>query len=274
MFTFHDDIYTSSILDLPGVRHAFSTRLGGISEGDAVASMNVAFGKSGDSDENVRRNIDILASKVGASAADAVCAPQIHSANVRYVGEKMRGEGVFRPAPAKCDGFYTVERGVVLLVRTADCAPVLLAGLRANGAPAVCAVHAGWRGACAGIALFAVCALRSLGVAPENIRAAIGPCASFERYEVGEDMRGEVESAAGADFAARHVREFDGSLHADVAGMNREFLLAAGVLPDHIDVAPFCTVGDPERFHSHRASKGNRGAMGNVIVIERPHEAE
>ena len=268
MFTFHDDIYTSSMLDVPGVRHAFSTRLGGVSTSEAAASMNVAFGKGGDSEENVRRNIGILASKVGASEADVVCAPQIHSADLRFADEKRRGEGVLRPAEAKCDGSYTDRRGVVLLVRTADCAPVLLAGLREDGTPAVCAVHAGWRGACAGIALIAVGAMRSLGVEPQNIRAAIGPCASFERYEVGEDMRAEVEQAAGADFAARHVRSFDGALHADVAGMNREFLLAGGVAAENIDVAAICTVGDPARFHSHRATKGSRGTMGNVIVIE------
>ena len=127
---------------------------------------------------------------------------------------------------------------------------------------------AGWRGAAQGIALLAVYALRSIGVAPENVFAAIGPCASIERYEVGEDMRAEVAALAGADIASRYVRDHGGSLHADVAGINREFLLAAGVPEAHVDVAGICTIGDPARFHSHRASRGNRGTMGNVIMIE------
>lgn len=267
MFTESNCVLTSSVLDVPGVRHAFSTRLGGVSENPATAEMNVAFGM-GDSAETVRRNIEILASRVGAHAEDTVCAPQIHSDRLRYVGAANRGEGVLDVAPSKGDGFYTAERGVVLLVRTADCAPILLAGLRADGTPAVCAVHAGWRGAAAGIALIAVAAMRSLGVGADSIRAAIGPCASFENYEVGEDMRDEVIASAGADFAARHIREYRGALHADVAAMNREFLLAGGVPEDGIDVAGICTVAGCARFHSHRATKGNRGTMGNVICIE------
>lgn len=267
MFTERNHVLTSSVLDVPGVRHAFSTRLGGVSENPATATMNVAF-RMGDDDDVVRRNIDILSRTVGASAADTVCAPQIHSDHLRYVGAANRGEGVLAPSPMKGDGFYTAERGVVLLVRTADCAPVLLAGLRADGTPAICAVHAGWRGAAAGIALVAVAAMRSLGVDTDNIRAAIGPCASFENYEVGEDMRDEVVAAAGTDFAARHIREHGGTLHADVAGMNREFLLAGCVPESNIDVAGICTVAECARFHSHRATKGNRGTMGNVICIE------
>lgn len=267
MFTERNHVLTSDVLDVPGVRHAFSTRLGGVSENPATAEMNVAFGM-GDSAEVVRRNIDILASHVGARACDVVCAPQIHSDRLRYVGAQMRGDGVTSVASVKCDGFYTAERGVALLVRTADCAPVLLCGLRDDGTPAVCAVHAGWRGAAAGIALVAVAAMRSLGVEAGDIRAAIGPCASFENYEVGEDMRDEVAKFAGTEFAARHVREYRGALHADVAAMNREFLLAGGVAQAAIDVAGICTVAECAPFHSHRASKGNRGAMGNVICIE------
>ena len=267
MFTFHDNVYTSSALDVPGVRHAFSTRLGGVSENAATGSMNTAFWR-GDDDETVRRNIGVLAVKIGAAASDVVCAPQIHSDLLRFASEANRGEGVTRDAPRSGDGFYTDRPGVALMVRTADCAPILLAGLRDDGSPAVAAVHAGWRGAAQGIALMAVCALRSLGVAAKDVFAAIGPCASFERYEVGEDMRSEVIRLAGADIAARHVREASGSLHADVAGINREFLLAAGVPEDHVDVAALCTVGDPARFHSHRASHGVRGTMGNIIMIK------
>lgn len=267
MFTYQSNVYTSSMLDMPGVRHAFSTRLGGVSDDPATGSMNVAFGR-GDGDETVRQNIGILAATVGASADDVVCAPQIHSDLMRYVTEENRGEGVTRESPHKGDGFFTDRPGVALLVRTADCSPILLAGLRGDGKPAIGAVHAGWRGAAQGIAMMAVFSLRALEVEPKDVYAAIGPCASFERYEVGEDMRDEVVRLAGAEIAAKYVREIGGSLHADVAGINREFLLAAGVPPEHIDVAGICTVGDPARFHSHRASRGNRGTMGNIIMIE------
>ena len=117
--------------------------------------------------------------------------------------------------------------------------------------------------------MMAVFSLRSIGVAAKDVYAAIGPCASFARYEVGEDMRDEVLRLAGSEICSRYVREVGGKLHADVSGMNREFLIAAGVPPEHIDAAGICTVGDTARFHSHRASRGNRGTMGNIIMIER-----
>lgn len=99
MFRFNDSVYTSSLLDLPGVRHAFSTRLGGVSTASETASMNVSFGHA-DDDATVRKNIDILAGKVGESAENTVCAPQIHSDLLRFVSEEARGEGVTREAPA------------------------------------------------------------------------------------------------------------------------------------------------------------------------------
>ena len=119
MFTYQNNVYTSSALAVPGVRHAFSTRLGGVSDNPATGSMNVAFGR-GDDDEVVRENIGILAASVGATADDVVCAPQIHSDLVRFVTDANRGEGVTRESAHKGDGSFTKSPGVALLVRTAD----------------------------------------------------------------------------------------------------------------------------------------------------------
>lgn len=267
MFIRTNNVFRSSILDLPSVAHAFSTRLGGVSDNPDTASMNVAPGR-GDSPDTVRRNTDILAQTVGCTAADCVCAHQVHSEMIRFVTESDRGLGIDRVNDMDCDGFYTDRRGVMLTVRTADCTPILLAGLRSDGTPAIAAVHAGWRGASLGIAFNAVTFLTYLGLKPEDIRAAIGPRASFEDFEVGEDMRDEVRRTAGTNIADKYIREAGGRLHADVGGINREFLLLAGVAEDHIDVSPDSTVSQPELFHSHRRTGERRGAMGNVIVIK------
>ena len=260
-------IITSPILNTPGTRHLFSTRLGGVSTHPHTASMNTAPGH-GDDDATVRANVDILASQLGRGAQDVVCTHQIHSNRLRYVTGKNRGEGIDRPAERECDGFYTDSPGVVLMIRTADCAPILLSGLREDSTAAVCAVHAGWRGTVAGISILAAAAMNSMGVAPASVHAAIGPCAHFEAFEVGEDMLDATRAAAGSDFAYRHIRTIDGRLHADVPGMNLELLLSAGLLPENVHVLPYCTISDPLTFHSHRASKGNRGAQGNMIVID------
>lgn len=266
MFTLHDSIFTSSVLELPRVRHAFSTRLGGVSTDSATRSMNVAPGH-GDTPEQIYENISILAGRVGVRAEDTVCTHQIHSSLVCYAGDGMRGRGVVSENPEECDGFYTDVPGVALMVRTADCAPILLGGLRADGTPAVCALHAGWRGSCAAIAWYGCAALGCLGVEAADIFAAVGPCAHAERFEVGEDMRDTAASSMGADFAARHIVTRGGRLFADVPGMNREVLLMSGVPENHIDISDRCTISEPELFHSHRATGGRRGAMGNIIVI-------
>lgn len=260
MFFEKDFIRKSSILEHPAVSHGFSTRLGGVSTAEHLKTMNVGFFR-GDSDETVCENMNILCDMAGVSR-NIVCRPQFHTNNVKIVTaddakpEKMKDD-------EQCDGFVTTEKGITLLVRVADCCPVLLLGERADGSPVIGAVHAGWRGAASGIAANAVEIMKTLGA--ENIRAAIGasirPCC----YEVGEDLRKTVAKLQGNDFANRHVTENSGKLYADIAGINKELLLSAGAID--VDVSPECTACHPEIFHSHRVTHGNRGTMGAVIGI-------
>lgn len=265
---FYDDgfVTRSTVLDVFGTVHAFSTRLGGVSTQPHTASMNIAPGH-GDSDEIIVRNTDLLAGYLGGfSAADTVCAHQIHSSRVRYIGAENRGEGTLREAGEDCDGFVTDVSGVVPIVRTADCVPIIMVAPREGNTPVVAALHAGWRGTVADIAGEGVRKMVSLGVKTEDIRAAIGPHIGFCCFEVGEDLREAVTSIRGADFARRHIRE-NGALHADLTGMNRELLLVAGVLDAHIDASTECTVCLGEKYHSHRRGNGIRGAMGSLVAV-------
>ena len=141
---------------------------------------------------------------------------------------------------------------------------MLLCGERADGSPVVGAVHAGWRGAAAGIAPKAAKMLFDMGA--ERVVAAVGPCIHFCCYQVGEDMRDSVAALQGGEFASRHIKEREGSLYADIAGINRELLLLAGVW--EVDVLDECTACHPELYHSHRVTKGVRGTMGAVIGIK------
>ena len=261
MFTYQNYVWKSDILSLPGVAHGFSTREGGVSTLPHTASMNVGFFR-GDDDGLVLENIKLLCRHAGVSER-VVCTPQIHSDIIRPVGRENIGEGSVRDVPFSCDGFVTSEPGVTLLIRVADCTPVLLAGLRADGKPVVGAVHAGWRGTAAGIAPKAVAMLREMGA--EAVYAAVGACIHDCCYQVGADLRDTVASLQGTDFAAHHVRERDGHLYADIAGMNRELLLASGAAG--VDVCPECTRCNPALYHSHRATGGKRGTMGAVIGI-------
>lgn len=267
----------SDIFDLPRVRHGFSGKAGGFSEHPYTATLNLAMGRE-DSDETVRRNIDVFvkaATNGVCGMENAVCAPQIHSAVVRRVGVSNGGEGVLRPASAEGDGFVTDEEGVFLFVRVADCASILLAGEKSDGSPVVAAVHAGWRGTVKGIVLEAVAAMLALDCEPESVRAAIGPHIGRCCYEVGDDLWEETATRRGADFARRHVTPSPtthGKFFCDLGGMNRELLLSAGVREERLDISSDCTFCMSDVYYSHRKTAGKRGAMGAGVGIARSAE--
>ena len=259
----------SSLLDIADLYHGFSTREGGVSTLPHTATMNVAEGH-GDPHEVVRENIRILARAVSGDALDethVICAPQIHSAIIRSVTEADRGTGVVLPHGGEGDGFITDVPGVLLMIRVADCVPILYAARRADGSPIVCATHAGWRGTVSGIAAEAIRRIVGMGGDISTVRCAIGQAIHACCYEVGDDFREAVTQAQGADFARHHIENRDGKLYADVPKMNRTILLSAGLNEEQIDVSSACTACAPHLYHSHRASRGMRGAMGALIGI-------
>lgn len=257
---------SSELLSREGVGHLFSTRLGGVSENEYTRSMNVAEGR-GDPAETVAKNIDILARTLsfGRCGGDRVAyAPQIHSATVRRIDRP----GLYEP----CDGFITDVPKLLLMVRVADCMPILMLGEKDNGAFVVAALHAGWRGTAAAITHSAIARFAEFGIAPEKLKCALGPSIRSCCYSVGDDMKREVAALRGERFADEFIIEreaLDGkfALYADLAGMNRSLLMEAGVLSENIDISPDCTACESDRFHSHRASHGKRGTMGALIGI-------
>lgn len=259
----------SSLLDFDGTAHGFSSRKGGVSSLPHTASLNLSM-NLGDPDETVRQNLDIFARELtdGMYAGEhTVTANQIHSCHVRVLTEDNAGEGFSLERGEDGDGFVTDCPGVIPVARVADCVPILLAGLKAEGKPVVSAVHAGWRGTAAGICAEAVGKMISLGCVPESIRAAIGPHIGFCCYEVGEDFAEAVAALRGNDFARRHIRKETGMAkpHADLTSMNLEILAHAGV--KEVDVHPDCTMCHTEKYYSHRGMHGLRGVMGGGICI-------
>ena len=268
MFRFENHVYKSDFLDLPGVGHAFSVREGGVSILPHTKSMNLSFGL-GDEYPEVLENMKLICSYAGVSFEGLVGSPQHHTDRVRYVTAKSAGEGVTRENSDHSDGFVTDCKGVSIIIRMADCTPLLFLGNKGGdiSAPIVAAVHAGWKGTVAGIASNAVCEMKKLGADPADIKVAIGQCIRKCHFEVQSDFVENITKAAGADFAARHIERNENGLYADIVGMNLEFLLSSGVKKENIDVSPFCTACDGAKFHSHRASRGHRGTMGAVIGI-------
>ena len=269
MFYTDGILVKSTLLEGEGVIHAFSTRLGGVSSHPHTSSMNIAPGH-GDSDGVVRENADILVRTASGGVfgvESALVTSQIHSAVVRVVGEENRGEGFLLPQGESCDGFVTDRQGVVPIVRTADCVPVLLVGRKSDLSPVVAAVHAGWRGTVAGIAAVAVEKMLSIGASLDSVKAAIGPHIGFCCFEVGDDLYEAVTGLRGEDFAARHIKYVGERLHADLSEMNREILITPGVRPENIAISPECTFCNNSKYHYHRKTARKRGAMGSLIAI-------
>jgi polyphenol oxidase len=169
---------TSPLLaSLTGIRHAFFTRRGGVSQG-LFDSLNVGVG-SGDDPAHVAENRARAAASLGGEPEALVTCYQIHSAIAVVASAPF---GTERPW---ADAVVSRSPGLICGALAADCAPVLIADPQAR---VVAAVHAGWRGALAGVVGSAVTAMAELGADPARMSAAVGPCIGPASYEVGLDF--------------------------------------------------------------------------------------
>jgi YfiH family protein len=172
----------------------------------------------------------------------AVLLHQIHSAKV------LEAESV-PPGGADGDALITDKPGLLLVVKTADCLPILLVDPARR---AVAAVHAGWRGTAAGIAAIAVAALRDrFGSRPADLWAGLGPSIGPGCYEVGRDVAEPRPGRPEWGKALRPVAGRPDRFTLDLPGANRDQLLAAGLAPDRIGPAGACTHCSPD-LHSWR----------------------
>ena len=244
------------------VRHAFTTRFGGVSEG-IYTSLNLSM-TVGDDPGRVAENCRILRTALGIPDGKLVFSRQVHGRNVRLCSSSDACP-TMADVPYEADGIITAERGLALMIFTADCTPILLSDPVTG---AVGAVHAGWRGTVQDIAGEAVRAMaREFGTRPGDIRAAIGPCISLCCFETGPEVPEAVRGVLGRE-ADEYIRPApaEGKSHVDLKGVNRALLIRAGLRPDGIDVSDECTVCRCGKYWSHRATGGRRGSQASVII--------
>ena len=256
-------------------RHAFSTRLGGVSDLPHTATLNLAFGR-GDEAETVRENLRLLGAAAGFDPAAVISVPQVHGRLVHVVDRRHGGMGYESEAAFEGDGYVTTDPGVTPGVKTADCTPILLEA-RAQGTPvAVAALHAGWKGTVSDIAgegarILLREARQMVGDADVTVHAAIGPCIHPCCFEVKEDCLSVARASLAAlphapDLEAFVVRQGERTA-LDLPALNRDLLIRAGVSEERIDVCPLCTCCHPHLFYSHRATGGVRGTLLSVITL-------
>ncbi len=246
------------------VRHAFSTRLGGVSQNE-YASMNLNFGR-GDPDETVMENYRRFCLAAGFDSRTLVASAQDHHTFIRRVTSENYGNGIWKPRDMQSvDGLITNEPNVTLVTYYADCVPLFFLDPQKR---AIGLAHAGWRGTVAKIGEKAVEAMeREFGSDPKKILAAVGPSIGPCCFEVDAPVYDEfikLMELAPQEFI---TEKGGGKYMIDLWEANRRVLMNAGIPAENISVAQLCTKCNAEWLFSHRASGGKRGGLAAMMCI-------
>lgn len=255
------------------VKHCFTTRIGGVSEG-IFGTMNLSFTR-GDDKSAVEENYRRLAEAMEVDYENFVFTDQTHTVNVRKVSMTDAGKGLVRERDYQdVDGLITNEPGLVLSTFFADCVPLYFVDPvhRAIGMS-----HSGWRGTVARMGRVTLEAMqREYGTKPEDVICAIGPSICQDCYEVSWDVAEEF-----AKQFSGHEQEIlmespkneaiqeqaDKKYQLNLWRANEIVLLEAGVKKEHIAVTDICTCCNPDVLFSHRASHGKRGNLGGFLCL-------
>lgn len=249
-----------NLKDLPGIRHGFMTRHGGVSKG-IYRSLNCGLGSKDDHDAVVENRARALR-QAGLQPESLATAYQVHSARVGVVESDWPKDD--RP---EVDGLVTKTRGVTLGILTADCVPVLFADPEAG---VIGAAHAGWKGAVTGILPETVEAMIKLGARRDRIQAGVGPAIAQKSYEVGPEFPKaflELDPANGRYFTtSTRCRHF----MFDLIGFVRDELERLGL--GAVTAAGNDTCAEAGDFFSYRrtthAKEPDYGRQISIIGLE------
>lgn len=247
-------VYVSTLLNELGIKHAFSTRLGGVSSAP-FESMNLGNPNGceiQDESDHIASNYRILQEAVGFTSGERVWVHQVHGKTVLRVSADVPFD-----RSAKADAIVSDDPRRIISIRVADCVPVLLAD---DGGRVVAAVHAGWRGVVAGVVPEA---LRAMNVDPRSCVAAIGPSISMANFEVGPEVIATFKETMG-DHAPVSEGE-NGKGHVDLRAVIARQLIDVGLSEGQIDITDRCTYRDRDEFFSHRRDHGTTGRMAALI---------
>lgn len=250
------------------VRHAFSTRLGGVSEG-IYASMNLSFSR-GDDPEAVRENFRRMAEVLEISPEQYVFSAQTHTTNVREATKDDAGKACVTGCPegyTDVDGLVTNEPGLCLSTFYADCVPLFFVDPVKK---AIGLSHSGWRGTVGKIGKVTVEKMTELyGTDPKDVVAAVGPSICQDCYEVSGDVIEQFRENYDEKYWERlfYIKE-NGKYQLNLWEANHIVLREAGIPEGQIAVTNICTCCNSQLLFSHRASHGKRGNLGAFLVLK------
>jgi hypothetical protein len=247
----------SSLGEFPQLFHAILTRHGGYSDGP-WQSLNLG-GSVGDHPDRVRKNRHLVFNAFKRAPDSLVDAWQVHGVGV-MIAIEPRPEA---QPPKQADIILTNHLGLTVLMRFADCVPILLYDPIRQ---VVGLVHAGWKGTVKKAVKTAVEAMeKEFGSNPGELFAGIGPSIGPDHYQIGNDVAAEVHQSFG-ESAAQVLLSRNGSLHFDLWAANEILLRQSGVR--QIENSQLCTVCSKSDFFSHRAENGNTGRFGVMVGLK------
>jgi polyphenol oxidase len=239
------------------VKHGIFTRHGGVSMAP-WASLNTG-GTVGDDVEHVRQNHRLMYAALGVRAESACTTWLIHSADVVVADAPVEN----RRWLARADGIMTNRADLPLVMRYADCVPLLYRDPVQN---VIGLAHAGWRGTVQGMASNMVRAMnQAYGCQPHDIEVIIGPSISIQHFQVGEEVVEALQQYFGSTDGMLTRDSSDGTAYVDLWEANRRDLERAGV--EQVEIAGICTYANHHDFFSHRADHGKTGRFGVVLSL-------
>ncbi len=255
-----------SLNDIDWIINGFSTRIGGVSDGQ-YSQMNLSF-MLGDSAHNVSRNFKVFGEEMGVSVEDMVYSHQTHTTNVMRVGNEHKGMGILRERNySDIDGIVTNEPGVCLVTSYADCVPLYFVDVKNR---AIGLSHSGWKGTVGNICKNTVELMnKEFGTCPKDLVTCIGPSICVECYEVSEDVAQKFKDAySDSELTAILIDKGNGKYQLNLHKANYFNMINCGILPANISMPDICTCCNPTFLHSHRASGGKRGGLCAFLAIK------
>ncbi len=247
-----------------GIKHAFTTRLGGkslLGEGDLNMALHVA-----DDAKLVRENRQRASEALGIDFCRLIAAEQVHGTNIVCVDAAQAGRGRldYTDSIAGTDGLLTNSAGLGLMLCYADCVPVIIADPISK---VVAVVHAGWRGT---VSLIVEQAVNKM-VAEFSVRAAdclavVGPAIGACCYKVDQKVL-KMAAENMTNHQAFFYQTAENSWQFDLWQANRQQLLAVGLQADSIVMGNICTACNSRLFFSHRAEAGHTGRFAALVWL-------
>lgn len=249
--------YQSEFAAWQQIKHGIFTRHGGVSAAPWT-SLNVG-GTVGDDPDAVRHNHDLMYDALNVDRTRAVTVWQVHGADVVIAN----GPVADRRWLSQADGVITNKPDIPLVMRYADCTPLLFHD-PVKGAIGI--AHAGWRGTVKGMATSMVRAMQQAYESnPADLQVVIGPSISQENFQVGEEVVEAIHDYFGTLDGLMRRDPADGTAYVDLWEANALDLRRAGV--EQIEIAGICTYASYDDFFSHRAGKGKTGRFGAVMSL-------